>query len=327
MIRELKSSHSYLKVMFILSVATLLFGFGYCMLGELLLPFAISSLAALFVLEKPNKRFLSYLIPPIPVIVAIVTYGAFAVITAQYVVYALILALIYRFSKTKATAAFYLTLFIALFFAISLYISGAINAGSFAFEAVVDYYSDIYTALKGKLVESLSSYTVTANDGSVQKPISAEVAASYIEMLSKLAVSFIGILAFLIAGISIKLFKAFILNFSKHGILKTFSHFLPSNTAAYIYIVVSILTIFTGTSDIIDLTILNISQILMLVFAYMGFQYVSMIGNMSGKKTTVIFGLLAAILLLNTLAIQILSYLGAWITIGTNRSLRPIDKD
>ena len=327
MIRELKSSHSYLKVMFILSVATLLFGFGYCMLGELLLPFAISSLAALFVLEKPNKRFLSYLIPPIPVIVAIVTYGAFAAITAQYVVYALILALIYRFSKTKATAAFYLTLLIALFFAISLYISGAINAGSFAFEAVVDYYSDFYTALKGKLVESLSSYTVTANDGSVQKPISAEVAASYIENLSKLAVSLIGILAFLIAGISIKLFKAYILNFSKYGILKTFSHFLPSNMAAYIYIVVSILTIFTGTSDIIDLTILNISQILMLVFAYMGFQYVSMIGNMSGKKTTVIFGLLAAILLLNTLAIQILSYLGAWITIGTNRSLRPVDKD
>jgi hypothetical protein len=65
----------------------------------------------------------------------------------------------------------------------------------------------------------------------------------------------------------------------------------------------------------------------MIVFAYMGIQYVSMIGKMSGRKSTVILGLIAAIFLLSTLAVQILSYLGVWITIGTNRSLRPVDKD
>lgn len=327
MIRELKSSHSYAKVMFILSVATLLFGLGYCLFGELLLPFAISSLAALFVFEKPSKRFLSYLIPPIPVIIAVSLYGTFALITVQYIFYALILALVYRFSKTKATAAFYLTFLIALFTVASLYISGAIAAESFLPKAVTDYYSDGYTELKARLVAYLSEYTVTANDGSIQKPVSAEAAGEIIDMASELAVSFVGILAFLIAGISIKLFKALILHFSKNGILKSFSHFLPSNTAAYVYVVVSILSIFVGTSDVIDLTILNLAQILMCVFAYMGFQYVLMLGKITGRKTTVILGLIAAILLLNTLALQILSYLGAWITIGTNKSLRSVDED
>lgn len=327
MIRELKSSYSYSKVMLTLSFATLLFGLGYCLFGDIMLPFAVSSLATLFVLEKPNKRFLSYLIPAIPVITATLIYGLFALITVQYIIYALILALTYRLSGTKASAAFYLTFLMALFTVLSLYISGAIAEQSLSFVRVIDHYSDVFTALKAKIVDFAAAYTVTAKDGSVVHPILPEEASAYVDLASRLAVSLIGILAFLITGISIKLFKSFILHYSKYGILKSFSHFLPSNTAAYVYVSVSILTIFTGTTDIIDLTILNVSQILMIVFAYMGIQYVSMIGKMSGRKSTVILGLIAAIFLLSTLAVQMLSYLGVWITIGTNRSLRPVDKD
>ena len=327
MIRELKSSHSYSKVMFVLSVASLLFGLGYCLAGELLLPFAISSLAALFVFEKPEKRILSYLLPAIPVIAATLIYGAFAIITVQYILYAVILAVIYRLSGTKAAAAFYLTFLIALFTVISLYISGAIQAESASLESVIEYYSEIYTDLKERIVEYLSSYTVTAADGSIERPVTKDMAEYYIDTSATLAVSFIGIFAFVIAGVSIKLFKAFIMHFSKNGILKRFSHFLPTNTAAYTYVVLSILAIFVGTTDIVDLTMLNLCQILMVVFAYMGFQYLLMIGKMSGRKTTVIIGMVAALLILNALAIQILSYLGAWVTIGTNKSLRPVDED
>lgn len=327
MIRELKGSQSYPKVMLVLSVAVLLFGLGYCLLGEVLLAPAIAFSAVLFVLENPRKRFLSYLIPTIPVIAAVLIYGVFALITVQYIIYALILALCYRLYRTKATAAFYLTFLISLFTVASLYISGALDCGSFSLENVIDHYSEGYTALKAEIVKILSEYTVTAKDGSVTNPISAEVAAEYIDTASSLAVSFIGILAFLIAGLSLKIFKALILHFSRNGILKSFSHFLPTNTAAYVYAVLSILSFFIGSTDIVDLTILNLCQILMLVFAYMGFLYVLMIGKMSERKTTVLLGLIAAIFILNALAVQILSYLGAWVTIGTNRSYKPVDKD
>ena len=327
MIRELKSSHNYPKTMLVLSVASLLFGLGYCLVGELLLPFAVSSLAALFIFEKPDKRLLSYLLPAIPVITATLLYGAFAIITVQYILYAVILAVIYRFAGTKATAAFYLTFLIALFTVISLYISGAIQAGSVSLENVIEYYSEFYTDTKERVVEYLSSYTVTAADGSIERPVTKELAEYYIDSAATLAVSFVGIFAFVIAGVSIKLFKAFIMHFSKNGILKRFSHFLPTNTAAYTYIILSILAIFVGTTDIVDLTILNVCQILTVVFAYMGFQYLLMIGKVSGRKTTVFLGMIAALLILNALAIQILSYLGAWVTIGTNKSLRPVDED
>ena len=130
MIRELKSSHNYAKVMLSLSVLTLLFGLGYCFVGELLLPFAIAFSATLFIFENPKKRVLSYLIPIIPVIMAVTAFGLFAIITVQYVVYAIILSLCYRYSKSKAYCALYLSFAIALMMIISLYISGAMQAGS-----------------------------------------------------------------------------------------------------------------------------------------------------------------------------------------------------
>ena len=67
MIRELKSSHNYAKVMLSLSVLTLLFGSGYCFLGELLLPFAIAFSCAqrtpAATIAKPVKSFFIIITP------------------------------------------------------------------------------------------------------------------------------------------------------------------------------------------------------------------------------------------------------------------------
>lgn len=327
MIRELKNSHSYAKVMLLLSALTLVFGFLYCFLGEIFLPFAISFSAALFIFENPKKRVLSYFIPIIPVIIAAIFFGLFALITIQYAVYAILLALCYRYSKSKAYCALYLTFAIAVMMLVSLYISGAIQVNSALPQDVIDYYSTVYTELKGKIVDYLSGYSVTNKDGSIEKPISADVAGSYIDLISKFAVGIVGILAFLISGIAIKTFTSLILRYSKNGILKSFAHFLPSNSCAYIYIIVGVLSIFVGTTDTVDLTILNISRILMFVFAYMGIQYLLAVAKLSERRSTFLTFLVAGILLLNVTAIQLISYFGVWITIGTNRSLKPIDKE
>lgn len=327
MIRELKSSHAYPKVMLFLSVLTLLFGFCFCFLGEIFLPFAVSFLAALFIFEKPKKRVLSYIVPIIPVICAVLSFGVFALITAQYIAFAAILALCYRYSRSKAYCAFYMTFAISLMLIVSLYVSGAMKCGSFAPHAVTDYYSTFYTALKAKIIDFASNYTVTNRDGSIDKPFTKEIVAELIDALSKLAVGIIGIYGFICAGIAIKIFTFLILRYSKHGILKTFAHFLPSNAVAYVYIVLAILSALIGSTDIVDLAIINVCQIFMIVFAYMGVQYVFAIAKFSGRRSTVLTFLVAGILVLNVVALQLLSFLGVWITIGTNRSLKPIDEE
>lgn len=327
MIRELKSSHTYLKVMLLLSVLTLIFGFCFCFLGELFLPFAIAPLAALFIFENPKKRIFSYIVPIIPVITSILAFGIFAAITAQFVIYALIIALCYRYSKTKANASTYLTFSIAVILILSLYISGAMQAGSFSLESVTDYYSDVYTDFKGRLVDFIVNYTTASGEENAEKIISADVAGEYIDAASRLAVAFIGIFAFISAGIAIKFFAFLILRYSKNGILKSFAHFLPTNAVAYTYIVLSVLTAVIGNTEILDLSILNVCQILMIPFAYIGFQYILAVAKISGRKSTVLTFLFAGILALNILAIQLLSYLGVWITIGTNKSFKPVDEE
>ncbi len=327
MIRELKSSHAYPKVMLFLSVLTLLFGFCFCFLGEIFLPFAVSFLASLFIFERPKKRVLSYIVPIIPVICAVLSFGAFALITIQYIAFAAILALCYRYSKSKAYCALYLTFGIAIMLIVSLYVSGAMKCGSFALDAVTDYYSTFYTALKAKIIDIASNYTVTNTDGSIEKPYTKELVSELIEGVSTIAVGLIGIWSFISAGIAIKIFAFLILRYSKHGILKTFAHFLPSTPAAYVYIVIAILSALIGSTDIIDRSIINVCQILMIVFAYMGIQYVLAIAKISGRRSTILTFLVAGIILLNVIAFQFLSALGVWITIGTNKSLKPIDEE
>ncbi len=327
MIRELKSSHNYTKVMLFLSALTLLFGFSYAFLGEIFLPFAIAFSATLFIFEKPQKRVLSYMIPIIPVISAVTTFGLFALITIQYVAYAVLLALCYRYSKSKAYCALYLTFALALMMIISLYVSGAVQAGSIIPEKVIDYYSTLYTELKNEIVGYISEYTITNKDGIIEKPFSSDIVSSYIDLLSKFAVTIVGIIAFLICGIALKVFTSLILHYSKNGILKSFAHFLPSNLCAYVYIVVGIASMFVGTTDVVDITILNVSRILMFVFAYMGIQYLLAVAKISGRRSTFLIFLVAGILILNVTAIQLISYFGVWITFGTNRNLKPIDRE
>ena len=59
MIRELKDSQSYPRVIALISVLSVFFGIATCVLGELLLPLSSAFMATLFLLEKPKKRFLS----------------------------------------------------------------------------------------------------------------------------------------------------------------------------------------------------------------------------------------------------------------------------
>ena len=321
--RELKETTGYSKVIFTLSALTLVFGILYGIAGELFLPFAISALALLFIYENPNLRIFSYIVPIITLIPSVLSYGVYGLISAQYIIYAIILSVCYVKLISKNECSVYLTLAISIFLTIYLYLLGAREISDFSAEAVSDYYSTIFTNLKNTIVEYLSSYSMTLEDGRVESPFNSSDINEAVMAYSKLAVAVLGIISFAIAGISIKIFVAIANKYSKKGVYFGFAtDFMPSTIVTIVYIVTYVLSILINAEDILGIAIVNISAILSVVFAYVGFKYVRTLGKMTSRRGFYNSMLVAGFLIIPTAAIQILSLVGAWFAIGANKYLQ-----
>ena len=327
MIRELKAQHSYKKVMLILSILTFSFGLAFGIIGEVFLPFASAFLAALFLFEKPEIRFLSYLVPLSTVTICVMIKGIYALISIEYVLLALIIIFCYIHSKSKAECSLYLTLTVSIFVLISLYLGAGTAIGSLAPEKIIEHYNEMYLDFKAAFVDFFSKYSATLEDGATQSLLTNEEILSYFDSLTVLAVSVVAIFSFAISGVAIKIFTKTALTISNKGILKTFAHFIPSTLTAYSYIAAVILSIFASTDDIFGASVANVNQILMIVFAYMGAQYLIAIFKASERKSTTLIIFLGAFVLLPGVALQILSYLGVFLTINTNKQLDFLSKN
>jgi hypothetical protein len=141
------------------------------------------------------------------------------------------------------------------------------------------------------------------------------------EQLKMQIVSLLAIVSLVLVGITLKLFNNVMLRVSKRGILKRFAHFLPSNIVSYIYVVSVILSIFSGAQTILDAVILNIANILSVVFAYLGFQYATTIASASGRRRLMISAIIIGFMMFPAVALRILSFVGVWAAVGINNAM------
>ena len=320
MIRELKDGRSYSSTMLVLAALACTFGIAFVFIGELLLPFASAFLALLFILEKPSARYLSYICSIIPVALSFIAKGIFGFISLQFVLLALIIALSYRFNASKAECAAYLTLSVSLFAVLSLYFGGAKATGSFSADVVFDYYSDVFTAFKLKLLEVINQYAISRGEASAPI-ITVTDATQLAAQLKPQIVSLIAIFAFVLSGITLKIFTFGMLKVSKRGILKRFAHFLPGNTVSYVYVAVAILSLFSGTESIFDSVILNLANILAVVFAYIGFRYLSTVAYAAGRRRLAISLCIISLFIVPAVSFRLLSFLGVWASVGINNAM------
>ena len=318
MIRELKDTYTYPRVITLISVLTFVFGMAVAFLGELVLPLASSFLAILILFEKPNKRFFSYACPIASITLSVLIKGLVALVAVEYVILALIIAFCYKKSLSKAETSIYLTLTVSVFVFISLYLSSAVSLGSFALSDVKNYYVEMFFELKEGFIELLSGFTITADDGTARNAMSVEEATLYFNTFSNSFIALIAIFAFLISGLTLKLYTSLVLRYSKHGILKKFAHFIPSNFCAYVFIISSVLGALSSESSKFGIVLLNANAILTVVFAYMGLRYLLMVSKHSQRRSMMYFLFVVAFLTFPSIAPTIVSYLGVWVVIGTN---------
>ena len=322
MIRELKGMHNYAKVILLLSVLTFISGLLSSFLGELFLPFSSGIFAALLLFENPKKRIFSYVVPISTFAISIAVNGIYGIVSLNYAAIALIIYLCYIRSVSKAECSIYVTITASLFIIFSLYLSAATTIGSFEFNEVANYFLELYQELKEYLIGSVKEYYSSVPEAN--QSFSAETIEIYFDSLSNILVSIIGIIAFVITGISIKLFTKLALHYSKNGILKSFAHFIPSAFAAYAYIALTVISIFITKNTILNSAIINASNILMVVFVYIGIQYILLTGKLANRKSTVYTFIAISLLVIPSIALQIVSYLGVWLILAAKNVDRTI---
>jgi hypothetical protein len=212
----------------------------------------------------------------------------------------------------------YLTVVIAISILISFYVSAARSCGTFDLKIVAEYFSGMYTDLKSSLVASISSIRGSAIDGSHAPIMSEQQAREMIDQYSKHAVTYISVFAFLLAGISLKVFNYSVLRISRHGILKTFVCFFPKSWVAYLYVVLSIISVFISLNGVFAIGIVTVSEILMFVFAYLGIRYILTIARASERRGFLMSVLIFGFIFMTSVAVRVTSYFGAWIVVSTN---------
>lgn len=327
MVRDLRDNLSYGKAIALFSILTLTCGLAVAIGISIAIPFAAAFCACLFVFENPKRRFLSYVIPALSVLVNILLAGIYTVLNIQFIFIAIALSLLYCNKKTKAEAAFYLSAITTVFIIIFLFVYPIGRIGSFGIQNVFEFYKNGIDSVKERFIEYFSSFSVTLADGSVEHLMSYETAKELFDSFVMSLPMLICGLSFLFSGIAIKTFSAITLRTCKHGLLRTFVLFMPSQTVSWFYVAVAVFNLFIRGENLFEIAIINICGILMLVFAYVGFNYLQLTAKASGKSGLFYTLAVVALLIATSAIFQLLSYLGAYFIINLHRKNKIKDAD
>lgn len=309
-----------------LALYTALGGIGCILLGYLLLPVAAAFYAALLTFENKNGRIFSYVIPPVVFIINIIFNGFFSLEGLAYVAVGSLIYFFYRKGKSKGESAFYITLLLVIMMLISAVFVAFENVGAIRISSISEFYSELYYALKNDFISVISGLKSVNGEGFTEYVSNAAEAEAMFHSAVYMLLPFLILVAFLLCGVTFKLFAGRVFKYADDKEKIVCWNFGTSNAVAYFYLAVSILSMFRNSGGF-ALVIMSLDLVFLAVFAYIGFRVVHvMISAKKGARMATVV-LAAAIVLLSSFAVQLLSYLGVYFTImfnKTNKDKTPI---
>ena len=320
---ELRKNLPYYKAIISLSVLTLISGILVAFLGELMLPIAAACYAALLLYESRDKsKRLFSLITPVAVIVANILLGSYIpVIAVEIVLIALVIFFTFSRGIQKNEAVFAVTAIVVIMTIVGFIVSPMIAAGSYTWETVTAFYAELYETLKSAFIDYIENMIKTLSSTAISYT-TEEIALIFDSAVSML-VSVIFIVAFLISGVTFKLFSYVMYKSSDkpEEVLKW--RFTTSSIFAYAAMAVIILAALVRVeSDMLYITLQNLSNIFMAIYAYIGFNFVNAIISSRWHGRFSFLLLLMIILFFANIVIQLLAVVGIFFTINQNKILK-----
>ena len=322
---KLKSSLSQKKTLLILSLSCLLVGVISAFVGDIFVPVICALLALIFVFDNDKKSF------ALAISVLLVVINAFAIgfgltmnlFGLQSVIMAIVFYCAFRKSRTKTETVLILTIICAVFSVLNLALIPVNELGSFNLSGIVAYYEALITELRSLFIEiAYATYSQALQQSGIE--ITESIIATIFDTQLTLVISYIVIIALVCVGVFTKLFDALSAKLAEDATPVASWRFMTSSIFAYFYVAMMILLIFTSASGgVIGIAVSNLYNIFLVIYAYVGFNFVLALISTRIKPLTAVIILFVVMALTMSLALQFLSVFGVMFTIRKNRELTP----
>lgn len=320
---ELKENLQINKVIVALSFICAALSIFVVSFGEFFVPFPAALLSIIILLEEGRKRIFSILLSAYFVLLnllAIFLMDAFIFSGLEVVLLSIALSICFSKKVSKFESAFALCCIAVAFIFLNAMFFAMTYTREYSFESVSVFYNDLYSGIKSLFLSSLSDLRSALPEQSAVALLSSDNLIAVLDSIVALIPSYVALIAFAVAGITLKVFSftAFKLTGNSECV-KTW-RFNPSSVYAYFYLALFLLTVFVGsTGSLIAVSVANLSNIFGIVFAYVGFVFVQ---TLLSAKHSPIFSfalLLLGLVLFSSLMIEILSVIGAFVTLSNNK--------
>lgn len=317
----IKNSASYKSTITVLSILTALGGFGCMLIGYLFLPFASAFYAALLVYENPSKRIATYVLPIGIFVVNFLVKGFFSLEAVSYVAVGVIIYFAAKRGISKGEAAFWTTLTLTVLFTVSAIFLAFDYVGAIGLTSIKQFFSNLFTSSKTQFTQLLTSLITTGEDGTKFFVCTPQEAEALFHEFIILLIPVVILLAFLLSGLTFKIFSATVRRCSGRDSIINLWNFRVSNFVAYFYIAVAILSIFVSLDkSIFSYVVITLNTVLSAVFAYIGITVVYSIMRARGMSTFLtVSAIIIVCLLFSSFSTQIVSFVGVYFSIITNK--------
>lgn len=300
-------------------------------IGDAFVPFSAAALFVLFLLDRGEKKFVSLAASSILIVINVAFFlltlftgvVVYSVAGLQTVVLAAVAAYMFSSNKSKGDTVVALTVIMTVFMLVSLWLTAATFTGSFSLTSAFEFFSSIIKDIRTAFIELVASLSTEGADGVTQLVFSEAQAAAMFDSAANLLVGSILAFAFVMTGIMCKAFNVIALKCTDEPEAILRWRFNTTSIIAVFYCVLFLLNLFaSGISSLFGIIISNLFILFMLVYAYVGVNVAVAFFSMRRSKGFALAMLIAGIIVFNVALLELLSVVGAVLTIIGNRVLR-----
>ena len=324
MYTRLKDRFDYKKTMITLFSLALLFGVLVSVFELIAVPLFAAWLAALVVFFGTDR--VGLILSCVCAAVSIATsffmapFAAFCAISAVLIALSVSLTFILKRSKPESVV-WTLSLFIVAM-VVGLWIFGAYNSGSASFACVRDFYFGIFNELKELLLLEIDkSYSALGTNIAPEDLETIKtLLPTYIDSIAYSSPAILAIIAFMVVGLTYKVFMRLIFKYSFAGTLALRWRFTTTNVFVIFFIILAVVSSFLTKLDVFTLTVSNFYTFFNFLFAYVGFNFVTALLSQRMRYGLAVFLVILGVLFLSTTALSLLAIAGAVFTFISNKT-------
>ena len=322
---ELRNNLPYGRTVFALGAFSLLFGILTAAVGMLFAPLYTGVLAAFWLYEKRTKGILAPAVAILVIFVSVLLGNFVPAVELFSALSALLIALAFSKGMSKGELGGYVTALFTIMIIVSFVGLACLKMNDFSFDAVKSYAEGLYGNYSSMILEGLEEMKATLPEQSLAGLPNEEVVLLLLDGVINALPSMTVILAFLLCGVSLKVFSgvASRIDGAPQRVLEW--RFTTNNIFAWFYVAVALLSVIAGASDVLAIAIININNVFMAVYAYIGFCFVKAMMTMRRSSGFATLMLIAIILLMSSFALTVLSYVGVYFTIARNKAIKSGD--